>query len=350
MESSGTPSSSSSSSSSQKEAEKLKEESEKWGATTKPSELEFATPQDIPIFDLSKTEDPNFIPNLRKALQEIGFHYIVNTGVPEELINRIFEMTEKFCALPLKKKEEYLMDQGPISGTGYLPMLNTKLPTRSKPNANEAFIVKREHGPRNITLDKNQWPDEELIPGFRKTVEEYTQEMEKLSHTLLSLYAQTLSLPPEHFEPAFQDPLYRLRMTRYPPLQTIPGVTPKDDLFGISPHLDTSFITLLAQRKVWGLCVWSETKGQFVKAPILTPAYKGEFIVNTGTYLQRVSNDTYPATKHYAINGSTSEPRISVPFFLNATADFPLAVVPTCGEPKYPPESYLQGVGVAQGE
>ena len=70
---------------------------------------------------------------------------------------------------------------------------------------------------------------------------QYAAMMESLALSLLPVFASALSLPPSYFSPAFTRPLYRLRLSHYPP-------PARDcDQFGINPHTDTSFITLLAQ-------------------------------------------------------------------------------------------------------
>ena len=50
------------------------------------------------------------------------------------------------------------------AGCGYLREANKKLPARAKPNMNAAFVVKRECGPRDVTLDRMPWPDEAAHP------------------------------------------------------------------------------------------------------------------------------------------------------------------------------------------
>lgn len=50
----------------------------------------------------------------------------------------------------------------------------------------------------------NQWPDEALIPGFRKTYSAYIAAMTALSTNFLSLIAQAIGLPKESFEKYFE--------------------------------------------------------------------------------------------------------------------------------------------------
>src|SRR3546814_13599814 len=74
--------------------------------------------------------------------------------------------------------------------------------------------------------------------------------MERLALSLLPLYARAVDLPAYHFAAAFAEPQYTLRMTHYPQQEAV-----RDDEFGLAPHVDTSFMTLLAQNEVPGLSI-----------------------------------------------------------------------------------------------
>jgi len=73
---------------------------------------------------------------------------------------------------------------------------------------------------------------------------------------MLPLYAEALDLPPDYFAPAFKEPLYRMRLSPYP--KTPPGN------FGINPHVDTSFFTLLVTSGP-GLVVHSLARNTWVR-------------------------------------------------------------------------------------
>ena len=62
----------------------------------------------------------------------------------------------------------------------------------------------------------------------------------------------------DYFSPSFESPLFRMRLARYEP-------TPENE-FGINPHVDTSFFTLLATTDHSGLVVFSPRKGRWVRA------------------------------------------------------------------------------------
>lgn len=302
---------------------------------------------------------------LKQACEQVDFHYVINHGIPPEVLQSGVAAARRFFALPLALKHRYQMDSDGRAGVGYLGVKHQKLPSRDKPNLNECFIVKRELGPRNITLESMPWPqdidpsggetpeayDQPLgtsehddgysAAAFRRSVLRCCQEMEDLSMAMLPIYASALDLPADYFATAFRSPLFRFRLSRYP--STPPGE------FGINPHVDTSFFTLLFTTGP-GLVFYSARRGCFVRALHKPDA----LIVNTGQLLSQLTNDKWIATRHYALNPSDGESRYSLPFFFNATADFKMPVVPTCCSaeepPKYTPTSYLDSQGVAQGE
>ena len=107
---------------------------------------------------------------------------------------------------------------------------------------------------------------------------------------------------------------------------------PQDGEFGIAPHTDTSFLTLLAPNEVPGLAIRTQT-GQWIEPP----AIPGAFVVNGGQLLLRWTNDRFLATPHRAVNRSRTE-RYALAFFCDANIDWPIAAVPTCVGPDRPPQ------------
>jgi len=228
---------------------------------------------------------------LRFALTEIGFYFIVNHGVPAEHIDAAFRQAARFHALPLQKKLEVKIDKHNV---GYLPMRGDTLRTSTvatvtKPNINEAFFVARdlpsEHP--DVVAERrfrsaNRWPAS--LPGFREAVVAYCETMEQLVRKLVRLYARALRLPLEYFDEPFREPQYKLRMTHYPY-----QADPADDEFGIAPHTDTSFLTLLAPNYVPGLSIRAQN-GKWIDAPAIPRA----FIVNGGQLLATLDQRLFP--------------------------------------------------------
>jgi len=330
----------------QAKEQELKNDSEQWDT----SAPEDARPDDIPVIDLDEyfstgSEDAlnAAAAKLKVACEETGFISITGHQLSEAVLDNTFEQIRQFHALPIEEKKKILMDRPdwPIGGMGYLPLKNRKLPARDTGNVNEAFIVKCDD---KLTMNDNQWPEAGRLPRFRDSVEDYAQQMEALGKRMLPIYARALDMPKDFFTEAFEGPLFRLRMTHYPPV----GMD-ADNAFGIAPHVDTSFFTILAQDQP-GLTIFSERRKVWVKAP----AVKNAFIVNTGELLKQWTNDRFLSTRHFANNNTGSHSRYSIPFFFNANPNYVMSCIPSCCDDenpaKYPPISYSQSQGVVQGE
>lgn len=63
---------------------------------------------EIPILDLSEARSddgkPEFLRKLREALLNVGFLYIKNTGIDQDLCDRVCEEGIKFFDLPREEK------------------------------------------------------------------------------------------------------------------------------------------------------------------------------------------------------------------------------------------------------
>lgn len=328
-------------------ADALVAESTSWDT----SSVVEASAEDIPTVDVSAYFESGDVTDLAKpaetlrfALEQVGFHQLVGHGMDPEAMANILEATKRFHALPLETKQTILIDKPDhhVSSVGYMPVGSRKLPSRDRGNPNEAFLVKSDLG---IGFDDNLWLSEEMLPGFRTTVETYARAITDIAKRLLPVYAAALDLTPDFFEQAFTDPFSRLRMTHYPS-----NPVSEDELgdFGIPPHVDTTFITLLLPDSP-GLAIYSQLRQEWILAPVVP----GAFIVNAGELLRQWSNDRVLSTRHFANNPSESS-RYSVPFFFNATADYPMECLPSCwgpgNPPKYPTISYRESQGVVQGE
>ncbi|MEM8924627.1 MAG: 2OG-Fe(II) oxygenase family protein [Actinomycetota bacterium] len=325
----------------------LRQESDAWD-TSRPVPAE---PGDVPVIDLGPylaDGDPAELgraaDRLREASEEVGFWQLVGHGVPTAVTDGILDEARRFHDLPVALRRTIEMDRPgwPIGGSGYLPVGERKLPRRAQGNVNEAFLLKSDI---DIDFDDNQWLPESDLPGFRATVEAYARTMEDLALRLLPVYATAFDLPADHFTPGFTDPFWRLRLTRYPPAEAAVG---PDDAFGIAPHVDTTFITLLLPDGP-GLTIYSHRRSCWITVPLVP----GAFVVNSGELLKQWSNDRVLSTRHFA-NNTAPHDRYAVPFFFNATSTYPMECLPTChgpdNPPRYPTISYRESQAAVQGE
>lgn len=278
---------------------------------------------------------------LRHAQEKVGFYYLTGHGVPQDLVDAVFEQTRRFHALPLETKLALKQNEHHI---GYMPFrgsITAASPVEQgekKPNLVAAFFVKRDLPPDHpdVLANKrfrglNQWPPG--LPGFRETCVAYCNELERVAKALTTVYAVALDLSADWFREAFSEPQYTLRLSHYP------AVEAGDNEYGVAPHTDSGFLTLLAQNEVPGLSIRKD--GEWLDAPVIP----GAFVVNGGETLRRWTNDRFLATPHRAINASGGD-RYAIPFFFDAQIDHVMECLPTCqgpgNPPKYPPTTHME--------
>jgi isopenicillin N synthase-like dioxygenase len=285
----------------------------------------------------------NVARQLRYALENIGFLIVVNHGVDSALIDGLVEQARRFHALPLAEKIKLETGSGTRSGfTGYLPsgkyvIKTSEFNDNNKPDLNAAFFMDRERSPDDpevragkLFRAADKWP--ENLPGFRETLLRYWDALEGFSRRLLPAFAVALELPPEFFDSAFADAQCVLRLSHFP------AVAYQDNQFGLAPHTDANFFTVLPQSNVEGLYIRPHGRG-WLKAPRIP----GSFIINSGDVSKRWTNDRFLSTAHLAVN-LTDQDRYSTPFFYTPHIDYPITCLPTCcsaaNPARYPPITY----------
>jgi isopenicillin N synthase-like dioxygenase len=273
---------------------------------------------------------------LRDALEHVGFYYLEGHDIPQQLVDRVFAECARFHAQPLAAKMALRANEHNV---GYMPLngyvsRSSRVETATRPNLVEAFFVKRDLPPdhpdvlANIRYRcVNQWPDAARLAGFREIIVTYCDAMEHLCKRLLPVYAVALELTPDFFAEAFKEPQYALRMSHYPPAET-----GEDSQYGVAPHTDSSFLTMLAQSELPGLSVRAPS-GEWIDAPVMP----GTFLVNSGDMLRRWTNHRFLSTPHRVINRNAKRDRYAIPFFFDATYNYSMACLPTCQSPDNPP-------------
>ncbi len=297
---------------------------------SRPAEL---TDEVIPILDFGPYlagEDgalERLAGEIRYAQENIGFYFAINHGVPRALIDRAHANLRRFFALPeaeKKKHKNYL----PPKSTIYV---SSTVNENTKPDLNEMLRIQRERpADHPATLAgfsshvPNHWPDEALLPGWKAEMLSYYDAMEALGYRLLPVYARALDLPSDYFDGLFDDPAWTTRNQHYPP------VAAEDNQFGIAPHSDHGFLTLLPVTDEPGLQIRA-TSGRWLPANTID----GAIIVNTGEFLNRWTNGRFMATPHRVV--PTGRDRYSVAFFFNPSWDTVADPLPTCTGPDNPP-------------
>ena len=270
---------------------------------------------------------------LRYAQENIGFYFVVNHGVPMDLIRRGYAELERVFALP---DEEKLKLRATATRPGYVPPNSTVYVTspvnkNTKGDLNEVLRYvnertpdhpgrlagRRFHGP-------NPWP--ENLPGFKETIKECHLALASLGRRMLPLYALALDKPADFFEPFFDDPLWTTRNSHYPPMEA------EENQYGISPHQDHGFMTLLPLSDVPGLEIRTRA-GNWINADKVVD---DAIIINTGEFLNRWTNGRFLASPHRVITPKTD--RYSMALFFNPSPETIAEPLDTCVGPDNTPK------------
>ena len=287
----------------------------------------------IPVLDISDYLAGR--PGARAALSErigqachdTGFMVITGHGIAQRLIDDCFAAASDF----FDREEDYKLRYkvGDLN-IGYLPygaqvVRTSKINVNTKPNLSESFYITTDLTPDHPRIAAgdtlyglNRWPDG--MADFKRRTLAYFNAMRPLAWKMVSVVGNSLGLPDDYFEQEFTDePSATLRLIRYPSHEGA-----EDNQFGFAPHIDTNFLTLLAQSALPGLEVRT-MDGSWIR-PVSIP---GSFVVNTGEMLGRYSNDRYIATPHRVVNNN-NQLRHAIPFFFGPGLQAIIKPVPTC--------------------
>ena len=289
---------------------------------------------DIPVLDLAgyQANEPGAVlrlaVELRQALEDVGFFYVINHGIPQVLIDRTFSETARFHALSPEAKTRIAINRDHV---GYMGVESEASRTSEhhtgtiKPDVGEAFFILRDRAPVPLTV-QNQWPDD--LPGFRETLVEYFEAAEAFFRRILPIFAVSLDLPPAHFKPAFgaYETLSMLRAAHFGPDDEL-----ETNQFNLAPHTDSTFVTLLPTTEVPGLELLGPSGEWFAAPPI-----PDSILFNSGDLMTRWTNGRFLSTPHRVINRSGRD-RYSIPLFVHPNADFVIECLPTCTTPDMPP-------------
>ncbi|WP_299917578.1 2-oxoglutarate and iron-dependent oxygenase domain-containing protein [uncultured Roseobacter sp.] len=292
----------------------------------------------IPVLDWQRfeTDKSAFLADLGAAVRGPGFFLLQNHTVPETLRAQVFDKAGAFFDLPVAEKRKLSILHTPHyrgwAAEGDESLNDTSAQIDRKESFNIGFDLAPED-PRVLKGEPfrgvNVWPE---IEGFRNTMLAYFEAALALGIDIHRAFAADLGLDPEHFTPAFHDPLAALRLLHYPP------ATGAADEIGAGAHTDYGAITLLMTDGEGGLQV-KPRGGDWTDVPHVAGAY----VVNIGDCLMRWTNDIYASTPHRVL--PPKRQRRSVAFFVEANPDTVVAALPGTGTPKYPPvraADYLQ--------
>ena len=285
-----------------------------------------------------EAQKARFADQFATALKDIGFAVLVGHGVDPALYDAMHDgVIDLFTATSLADKMGFRAARHGSVSQGYFPIEQT---SEIHPDLVEgwvwcrrAFDIPQHDG---ATADAAPfWPRPQDEPLFRKLV----QAHEPLFKPIMQAILQGLGCDPHCYDDKLTTTNFGMRLNYYPPMSADQDESGAGRLLG---HEDVDLFTMLPASRVDGLQVWNHHSGKWVR--LHPPA--GSIIINSGDYLQRITNDIIPSTTHRVgkpvDRSHRGQPRVSFPIAVYVWEDELLEVLPGLGEPKYPPVKAIQ--------
>ncbi len=275
----------------------------------------------------------NFVAEFGAAVQDIGFSVLTGHGVDTKLYDEMHELViELFGSLSLDGKMQFRAKRQGSVNQGYFPIEET---SDIHPDQVEGWVFCR----RAFDMQQERNEDfrvEDFWPNARyeQTCRRLALSHERLFKPITQAMFQCLGCDPHLYDQKLTNTNFGLRLNYYPALNADQQQSGAGRLLG---HEDVDLFTLLPAPREEGLQVWNHRSNKWVRLR----APEGSIIINTGDYMQRISNDRLPSTSHRVGNpghgSNTSVPRVSFPMAVYVWEDEVLDVLPGLGKPKYKP-------------
>lgn len=278
----------------------------------------------LPVLDLSLLDQgpdaaQRFREDLRTATHDVGFFYLVGTGVTPELEGRLLQAAKDFFALPEADKLAIENVQSPHF-RGYTRVGGER--TQGRVDWREQIDIGPEREPVTDPaapdyarlIGPNLWPAAQ--PELKEVVSQWHDHLTGVARKLLRAWALSLGAEESYFDRHFGEPSTLIKIVRYPGKD---DPTPQQ---GVGAHKDSGVLTLLwVEPGKGGLQV--QRDGEWVDAPPVP----GAFVVNIGELLEYATQGYLTATNHRVISPRYPDERISVPFFFNPALDATLPII-----------------------
>jgi isopenicillin N synthase-like dioxygenase len=291
----------------------------------------------IPTCDLGRVLHGNeadkqaFADELGDALRRLGFAILEGHGVDGALYDeadaRILEMLTE---VPLEEKLRYRAARFGSINQGYFPIKET---SDIHPDLVEGWVLCR----RAFDLDDDPsyreadfWPQPGFEPFFRQVCQAHGRLILPVMQSLL----RSLRCDAHLYDRKLTGTNFGLRLNHYPPMSAEDEASKGGRMLG---HEDVDLFTFLPASRVEGLQILNRANGKWIRLA----APRGSIILNTGDYMQRISNDIFPSTTHRVspprLPVERQRPRLSIPMAIYLWEDEVLEVLPGLGPPKYEP-------------
>lgn len=288
--------------------------------------------EEIPSLDLAdfqsedNTKKEQFVQDLGKAYEEIGFVAIKNHGLSDALQKSLYQAIEAFFQLPVETKTKYEI-KGLAGQRGYVGRGKEHAKGRSVGDLKEFYHIGQELSPEELDkegLSPNFFPEE--LETFKETTVETFNIFQTTGKTLLRAIALYLDLEEDYFETKVHNGNSILRAIHYYPIDNPDSLS--EGAVRAAAHGDINLITLLMGASAEGLEV-QRRDGAWI--PIT--ALPDQIVVNVGDMLDRLTNHKLKSTIHRVVNPPKEKmktSRYSIPFFMHPRSEMDLTSLESC--------------------
>ncbi len=287
----------------------------------------------VPTLDIARWREDRggaFAEQLGHALREIGFAVVVGTGIDPRLYAEAERrVVELFTGLTEAERERFAAKRHGAVNEGYFPLKTT---SGVHPDLVEGWVF----GRRAFRIDGQQpplgalWPTDADEAFFRKLVVAH----QALVLPIMAAMLVALGQDAHAFDARMRRTNLALRLNYYPPLDAVADASGAGRLLG---HEDVTMFTMLPAPSVEGLQVLDRRSMKWLR--LVAPP--GSIVLNTGDYMQRISNDHFRSTTHRVAKPRDADargrPRATFPLNVYLDPHETLEVLPGLGTPKYPP-------------
>ena len=292
----------------------------------------------LPLIDVrglrggSDCEVDRIADEIGNAARDFGFFRIIGHGIDLALVERTYQMAQRFFDLPDEEKRRYYIGLS-SNHRGYVPFTEKGDYPDEVNRSYEAFDLgldlphdDPDYVAGNRVLGPNVWPD---VVGFKQTVSLYYSQISALGRLVCGALEQYLELPSGSMTNNMTKPISQLRLLHYVRQQHIADAKSVN----MGAHTDYECLTLLHTRNA-GLQVMT-AEDCWIDVPVDPQV----FVVNIGDMLEAWSNGLLRSTPHRVLN--LSPERFSMPYFVAANHDTVIRPFPELvskgGPPKYRP-------------
>jgi isopenicillin N synthase-like dioxygenase len=271
-----------------------------------------------------------FARELGSALRDIGFAILVGHGIDQALVERAEAAVERlFTGHSRAEKLRFAARRHGSVNQGYFPLEET---SDIHPDLVEGWVFCRrafDLGEEPVHLS-DFWPD----PALERVFRELLRAEERLILPVMQGLLRYLGCDPHLHDERLTRPHVGLRLNYYPPLSERDQRSGAGRLLG---HEDVDLFTFVPAPGIEGLQVLNRRNFRWIRLD----APRGSLVLNTGDYMQRITNDVLPSTTHRV--SIPRDPalralaRVSCATNVYLREDDLLEVLPGLGAPRYEP-------------